>query len=56
MELLAARQTFPPSTSSPMIRHAAVLIVRLLRSLAAWDVADSDMMVGREEEAAEVCK
>jgi len=46
-------QTLPPSTSSPMIRHAAVLSVRLLRSLAAADAAESDMvfdLVGAAEE------
>lgn len=39
-----------------MIRHAAVLIVRLFRSLAARDAAESDMMLGRVEEVAEACK
>ena len=32
--LQSARPTLPPRTSSPMIKHAAVWIVRVLRSSA----------------------
>jgi len=47
----------PPKTSSPMIRHAAVLIVLLFRSEAAVEAAESDMMLGRDMiEAAELCR
>jgi len=43
--------TFPPKTSSPIMRHAAVCIVLVLRSSAADDV----MMRVINVHAAEVC-
>ena len=39
VRIVAGGLTLPPNTSSPMIRHAAVLITRLLRS-------DADAMIG----------
>ena len=51
---MVAWLTFPPSTSSPMIRHAAVLIMRLLSEFVAAMARDvRDVRLGR---AAELCR
>lgn len=49
-------RTLPPNTSSPMMRHAAVLIMRML--LASADITLANDVRDRPDlaEAAELCR